>query len=210
MKTLLTLFALALTASASVKEITVTGRLFEERGDFFGLDGEVPFMLRLDFDTEAVDWNPSSVIGQYYSELPLTLDFDGLHFETVGNWITVTSGDGPNWGFTFWSDEAFTANGFDVAQYGIYIQFNSFFPIVAPDDTLASVAEYDITSPASSERFYLINEAFPTGPGSERLLSMTSEGIDRLTVQDVPEPSTILLALLGGLCLNSCRIRCLI
>ncbi len=198
MKLLFTLLLLPFTALASIMEIEIHGKLSEETGTFFDLHEPTLFVFRLQFDTEAVDWDTDPHVGEYFSLLPTSLDFGDWHFETVGTRVTVLSdAAGLNRGFRIWSDEPFTQNGYGVAEYGMYAEFLTFGLGIVPDDSLASVQPYDISDERSGERFYLINEAYPSGPGASRLLSDSMAGIDSLTIREVPDRSSMAFVLLG-------------
>ncbi len=196
------IFGVFVNARADVMEARITGWLSNDRGDFFAdLPAETPFELRLQFDSQAPDWNPDPYTGDYFSSLPLTLDFAGYHFATDETRVTVIFDPvDRNCQFLFWSGEAFSQAGFNFADYGIYLQFDTRGMGLVATDSLANVRAYDITDLRSTERMYVTDEDYNLG-GGNRLLSDEFEGIDSFTVREVPEPSTGLLLCAGLLLL---------
>ena len=203
-RTLLSLILLPSMGVAAVRQVNMQGELFQEIGSFFSIVPGTPFTMTVQLDTEAgaYDWDPTSPhVGLYhFPSAPLSLDFGGYQFRSEGVWLQIWSGlGGANWGFIFWSDAAFSAEGFDVAPNGIYMQYLTADPSVAPDDTLASFKPYDVSTViAPFERFYMISHGFSSGaPDRTRLLSLPASEHLGFTITDVPEPTgTALLA--GG------------
>ncbi len=186
-------------ALASVMEVDITGTLFNDRGSFFAdLPAGTPFELRLQFNSDAPDWNPDPLVGDYFSAQPLTLDFGEYHFSTDETRVTVIFDPVDlNCQFLFWSGEAFTqtfkdGRGFPVDEYGIYVQFNTRGMGLVPSDSLSNVREYDITDPRSTERGYVIDDQYNLGDGN-RLLTNEFEGVTGFTIHEVPEPTAFAL-----------------
>ena len=202
LRLLLALFLLPSLSMAAARVVHMEGQLFEEAGSFFNIPRWTPFTLtvQLDLDVSGFDWDGSQTVGLYhFPSAPLALDFGGHHFESAGVWLQIWSGyTDANWGFIFWSDAAFTAEGFNVARNGIYMQYLTGDPSVAPDDTLSSFRAYDpaaVLMPAES--FYMLSRDFSYSPPTgTRLLSEPTGEPRGFTVTDVvPEPAgTALLA----------------
>ena len=211
-RSLLALLALSSLSGAAVREVDMKGELMQEVGSFFNIVPGTPFTLSVQLDLEpgAFDWNSSPNVGLYwFPSAPLSLDFGDYHFESEGVYLTIWSGLGANWGFIFWSGAAFTANGFDVAPNGIYMQYLTADPSVAPDDTLASLRAYDAsTAMVASDRFYMISDGFTSQPPhGTRLLSVPGEPRG-FTINDVPEPAEAMLLASGAvIALLSARRR---
>ncbi len=203
---LLTAFILPPSALASLLEASITGRLSNDRGTFFAdLPPQTPFALRVQFDTEAADWNPDPYVGDYFSTASLTLDFGGYHFTTDETRVTVIfDPTDRNCQFLFWSGEEFSQNGFDFAEYGIYVQFNTRGMGLVSNDSLSGVREYDIADLRSTERGYVIDDQYNLGAGN-RLLSDEFDGIDSFTIREVPEPGATALVMIGALMLKGGR-----
>ncbi len=207
MKTLFAFFALAACACGHVMEATISGTLFNDRGSFFAsLPPQTPFVLTVQFDTDAVDWNPDPHIGEYFADLPLSLDFGDYHFATTGTRVTVIADPADlNSQILFWSGDEFDqpledGRIFPVPEYGIYVQLLTFGMGLVPDDSLASVQPPDITDWRSSNRLYVVDPAYLAGDGDgNRLLSDEHDGITSITIRDVPEADPIALALVGAI-----------
>ena len=213
-RTLLALLVMRSLCVAALQQVTMQGELFEAVGSHFHLGPATPFTLsvQLDLAPGAFDWNNSPNVGLYwFPEAPLSLDFGGYHFESEGVYLTIWSGlGGANWGYIFWSGAPFTANGFDVAPNGIYMQYLTADPSVAPDDTLASFRPYDASTViAPIERFYMISDGFPSGsPGDERLLTTPTSEPRGFTVSNVvPEPAGCALLASGAVMALASRRR---
>ncbi len=194
-------------------EADITGTLFNDRGAFFAsLPPQTPFELKVQFDSEAPDWNPDPLVGDYFSSLPLTLDFGDYHFSTDETRVTVIFDPVDlNCQFLFWSGEAFTqtfkdGRSFTVDEYGIYVQFNTRGMGLAVNDSLDNVRTYDITDLRSTERMYVTDADYNLGAGN-RLLSDEFNGITSLAIQSAPEPSSILLAISGAAFILNSRKR---
>ncbi len=209
-------FSLTITNSiATVKEVEIKGTLSNDTGSFFtDLPNSTDFTLKLQFN-DGIDWNPDLLIGDYFSNLPLTLDFGDYHFETNETRVTVIADPTDrNCQFIFWSGEAFTqtlkdGRKFTVDEYGIYIQFNTHDMGLVPDDSLSRVREYNIFDPRSTERMYVVDSKYQNGEsGGNRLLSNEVDGVNSFTINEVPnipEPKPILLAFLPVLWLSNRR-----
>lgn len=196
----LLLFLFPLLSLASVKEVIIKGKVSPETGNFFSTTlFPADFILKVQYDTNSIDQNSDPTIGEYESDgLPMSLDFGGYHFEALNTKVTILSGvSGANWGYKFGNDDEFiTSFGFDVAPYGILVQFNTFDPSIAPTDGLDSIHTYEISSDGSTERLYVVDADFYVGNGGNRLLSDSMNGVTSFTVQDIPEPNLLLVGLL--------------
>lgn len=137
------LFALAATAFATPHVITVQGEFTQAKNlSHFGLALPIPFTFSVGYDDEAVDEDPSPLLGVY--ETPgayVVLTFGNFFFWTANSEVRIWHGYGgvPE-GISFGNEDGFAQHGLLVAPYRLYAFFPNFFwHTPGFDDSIAQV-----------------------------------------------------------------------
>jgi hypothetical protein len=209
-------------ARAGVMQATITGTLNaddpETAAMFFNTVFPTPFVATFQWNSDAVDERlEDNTIGLYNSGAPKSAPLDpsdivntlrfGDYFYSSGSSEEVVWSQPSNYGYQFVGRGGdIGTNGFHLREF--FAQFLFQFPVIAMDDTLASIQEYDLDSNGSLERMLVGNsDYYDGGPRPLLLLSDTENGIASLTITEVPEPHEGLLAALGCALLMGSRVR---
>jgi hypothetical protein len=195
-------------ARSEIKELTVTGT-FERREnpDWFGLPYPIPYTMKIQFDTLAVDEEPADPgHGVYASEgLPCSLTFGDFVFASTTTEVQIYSGKDGFYGAIWDNDQAFVGpGGLIIDEYFLYASLLTHNSALWPTDEMRWMinGEQPHSSLSYTDLMGITAEGVPTTLQDNDPISFSLA-----TVEVVPEPSACGMVMLGAMALASRRWR---